>query len=223
MASGDPTRASTHAEPWRVEPLPPSQFKVGEGPFRVRGLAYLNALDYADKRLPGGRAALLAELEGDPYAPYLEQIFIVSADYDVSPLARLFVACAKLEGQPPLQFIQRRSEASARIDLHGMWKPLFKTSSPEAMAERLHMAFNRYYQPCEARNVGLEPGRFVAELGKLPQPMAGVYVSSTRGFVHAALELAHARGVEVFFEPAVPDGKLEGVPLLRTRFAVTWS
>lgn len=225
MASGDDgSRVSSVPEAWRVDPLPPALFKVGDGPFRVRGLAYLNALDYADKRLPGGRAALAAALgKDDPWAPYLDQIFIVSADYDISPLARLFLVSAKLEGQPPMSFIQRRSEASARMDVHGMWRPLFKTSSPEAMAERLHMAFNRYFQPCEAKNLSVEPGRFDAELVRVPQPLAGIYVSSTRGFVHAALELARGRDVEVTFEPAVADGKLEGVPLVRARFAVRWT
>ncbi|NUP06688.1 MAG: hypothetical protein HOW73_11595 [Polyangiaceae bacterium] len=217
--------ASTHgAELFRIEPLPPSLFPIGDGPFRVRGLAYTTALEYVDTRLPGGRPALLAELgHDDPWAAYLQQIFVVAGDYDASPLVRVFCAVAKLKNRPVAEFIERRSRASAKADVHGMWKPLLKTSSPEAMAERLHIAFNRYFRPCEAQNLSVTPGRFEAELTKMPEPMAGLYVSSTRGFVSAALSAAGARDADIVMAPPGPDGREGPVPLLRARFVATWT
>jgi eukaryotic-like serine/threonine-protein kinase len=208
----------------RFEPLPVTKFPLGQGPFRVRGLAYGTMLDFVDKRLPGGRAALRAELGArDPYAPYLDQLFVASADYDMSPLVRLYVALARLKGMPVSAFVERRSSSSAVSDVQGVWKPLLKTTSPEAMAKRLPLAFNRYFQPCEAHALSVEPGHFEGELTKLPAPMAGLLVSSTAGFVTSALQLAAARDPRVVFHRTEPDGELSGVPLLRCRFSSTWS
>jgi len=182
---------------WVVEPLPVAQFALGEGPFRVRGL--------------------------DPYAPYFDQLFVVGGDYDLSPLARLFQVAARVRGLPVTDFIERRSRASAKADVHGMWKPLFNKSTPQGMAERLNVAFNRYFQPCEARNISVAPDRFEAELLKLPAPMAGVHVASTRGFVQAALEVAGAKDLRIEMGKPAPDGNLKGVALVRTSFVLRWS
>lgn len=209
---------------WRFEPLSTSLFPLGEGPFRARGLAYATALDYVDKRLKGGRAALLAELgPNDPWAPYLDQLFVAGANYDASPLVRLFVGAARLKGWSTSEFIAVRAHSSAKSAVHGIWKPLLKTSSPEAMAERLPLAFNRYFHPSQARTVTVANGRFDADLVKLPEPMAGMHVASTQGFVTAALSFAGARGVVFHVDGSTPDGRVGGVPLVRTRFSAIWS
>lgn len=208
---------------FRYEPLPPSAFPVGRGPFRARGLAYAAALDYVDKRLPGGRAGFLAELgAGDPYASFYDQIFVVTGDYDVSPLLRLYVACARRKGVLVGRFIQERSRWSANANAKGMWKPMMKSSSAEEMASRLPLTFNRYFPPCTAEATAVQPGRFACVLSGLPASMTGLYTSSTTGFVGAALELAGAMGLR--FEWAAPedDGDREGIPVERARFAVTW-
>lgn len=199
----------------------------------MRGLAYATLLDYVDKRLPGGRPALLTALGvDDPWVSYIDQLFVVGADYDASPLGRLFVAAARVRGEEVARFVEKRAQQSAKTDVHGMWKPLLKTSSPEAMAERLHIAFNRYFrtsttdpkdQGCEAKPISVAKGRFEAELGGLPAPLAGVHVWSTRGFVTAALALAGAREPTISLDAPTPDGRFQGVPLLRVRLVSTWT
>lgn len=228
-------RASSPSTPgsFKIEPLPLSAFPLGDGPFRVRGLAYATLLDYVDKRLPGGRPALMAALgPADPWLPYIDQLFVVGADYDASPLCRLFVAAARVRGEDVARFVEKRAQQSAKTDVHGMWKPLLKTSSPEAMAERLHIAFNRYFRTsttdpkdpaCEAKPISVVRGRFEAELGGLPAPLAGVHVWSTRGFVTAALTLAGAREPTISLGGPIPDGRFLGVPLLRVRLVSNWS
>lgn len=162
----------------------------------------------------------------------MDQLFLVGADYDVSPLCRLFCAAAQVRGQDVARFVEKRAQQSAKTDVHGMWKPLLKTSSPEAMAERLHIAFNRYFRTnttdlkdtaCEARTISISKGRFEAELGGLPAPMAGVHAWSTRGFVTAALAQAGAHEPTITLDASSPDGRLFGIPLLRVRLVSTWS
>jgi hypothetical protein len=209
---------------WRYQPLEPRVFAVGEGPFRARGLAYAGALRYVDKKLPGGRAALVAALgPGDPYAPFYERLFLAIADYDVSPLVRLYAAAARVEGVPIARFIEARARWSGGADPKGIWKRPLRGTTPEEVAERLSFAFNRYFPPCVARPLGAAPGEFSGELSKLPACMNGLYAQSTIGFFIGALEGAGARDVRVEFASPVAEGTHAGVAVERARFVVRWS
>jgi hypothetical protein len=209
---------------WRYEPLDPRVFRVGEGPFRARGLAYAGALRYVDKKLPGGRAAFVAALgPNDPYAAFYDQLFLAIGDYDVSPLVRLYAIAARLEGVPMARFIEERARWSGGVDPKGIWKRPLHGTTPEEVAERLNFAFNRYFPPCHATALRAASGQFSGELAKLPTCMDGLYVQSTVGFFIGALEGAGARDVRVELAPPVADGTHAGVPVERARFVVRWS
>jgi hypothetical protein len=208
---------------WRYEPLDRHAFPLGEGPFRACGLAYTGALRYVDKRLPGGRAALAAALgPNDPCLAFYEQLFLAVADYDISPLVRLFVAAARIEDVPIGRFIAERARWSGGADSRGVFKWPLHGATLEETAQRLHFAFNRYFPPCQAEPLGARTGRFEGELSRLPACMDGLYAHSTVGFCTGALESAGARDVRVEFEPRTSDGTHAGVPLVRARFTVTW-
>ncbi|MFO0756055.1 MAG: hypothetical protein U0359_06170 [Byssovorax sp.] len=207
----------------RFEPLGTDRFPLGEGPFRVRGLAFASALKLVDTRFPGGRPGFLKALgPGDPFAPYYDQIFLVTGDYDVSPLLRLYNIVSAHLGIPVGRFIEERSRWSAESTTKGLWRPMLKQSSPEAMAESTNLAFNRFFSPSRADKVECRAGYFMGELTKLPACMAGLFMSSTVGFFSEAVEIAGGRNCQVQFEPAESDGTLAGVSLVRARFAATW-
>ncbi|MFT3775831.1 MAG: hypothetical protein QM820_61590 [Minicystis sp.] len=209
---------------FRYEPLGPAHFPIGQGPFRARGLAYVVALKYVDTRLPGGRRALLDALgPRDPFASFYDQLFIVSGEYDVSPLVRLYATCALIERVSVNRFIEERARWSAESDAKGVWKPMLKASSPEEMADRTHLAFNRYFPPCEATAVSARPGRFEGRLSRLPACMSGFYASATNGFICGAVELAGGSDARVEWDRPTTDGVLSGVPLEKVSFAVTWN
>ncbi len=215
-------RPSLTADPWRYDPVGPREFAPGAGPFRVRGHAFRTALDYIDQRLAGGRAAFLRALGRPDVAPYYDQIFVAAGDYDVAPLVLLYCTAARLKGVSTGRFIEARSRWSASSVVQGLWKPVLKTRSPEAMAERVHYAFNRFFEPSRARSLHVSTGLLEVELSIIPSHMNGIYTSSTVGFVEAALELAGARDARLEFASPEQGGALEGVPLDRFRFAATW-
>jgi hypothetical protein len=212
------------AAPWRYEILDLARFPVGTAPFRARGLAYVNALRYVDERTPGGRRAFLDALgAGDPFAQFYDQIFLVTGDYDVCPLVRLFTVAAKIEGVSVAHFIQQRARWSGGSDTKGVWKPALRGATPGDVAGRLHFAFGRYFPPCgaEARSTGRE--RFEGELRRIPTCMNGLYAQCTVGFYVGALEGAGARDVRVTFSPPSPDGSHAGVALERIELVVRWN
>ena len=133
----DRLRRQMGAQSFRFEPLDAAAFPPGKGPFRARGFAYTAALDYVDKRFPGGRAALAAAFgEGDPYVGYLDQLFLASGAYDISPLVRLYVVLAAHARVSPAVFVETGSRWSAIQQTQGVWKPMLKTSSPARSEER---------------------------------------------------------------------------------------
>jgi hypothetical protein len=208
---------------WRYEPLDPARFAVGDGPFRARGHAYVQALRYVDAKVPGGRAAFRAKLgHADPFAPYYDEIFLVTADYDVSPLLHLYIVVADLEGTHVDRFIEARARWSGAADTRGMWKLALRGPSPERVAERMRFAFNRYFPPCEGHSVAVEPGRFEGRLARVPAQMSGLYKDATLGFFAGALGEAGARDVRPFAEHPTPCGLHAGVPIVEVRFAVAW-
>ncbi|APR81627.1 Hypothetical protein A7982_06976 [Minicystis rosea] len=212
------------APSFRYEPLSPARFPIGQGPFRARGLAYVMALKYVDTRFSGGRPAFLEALgASDALAAFYDQIFLVSGEYDVSPLLRLYLVCARSEGIDIGRFIEDRARKSADSDAKGMWRPLLNASSPEHMADRTHLAFNRYFPPCQATPLAARPGHFEGRLSKLPSSMTGLYTSATAGFICAAVELAGGIAPTIEWDRSSTDGQISGVSLEKVRFTVKWT
>jgi hypothetical protein len=209
---------------WRFDPLDPSTYPADSPPFRARGLAFVYALGYVDKRLVGGRDAFRRELgPRDPFRSYYDQIFVVTGEYDAAALVRLYRVIAAIERKPVGKLIESKTRASAKLDTQGLWKPMLKTSSPEAMAERLPFAFNRYFEPTRAAVKRVAPGRFECEFAGVPAPMNGLYAMSTSGFVLAALELAGAVRATLDWDAPVVTGAVSGVPIEQLSFVATWA
>jgi hypothetical protein len=208
---------------WRYEPLDLNRFPPGEGPFRVRGVAFVTALSYVKRRLPGGREALVEVLGvGTPVTAYCDQAFDPAEAYDASILLRLLSAAAKIAHAPLERFIEARSRWSAKTEQRGMLKSMVGRA-PEQMAKRLHLDFMRYFRPTTARSIAVTTGRFEGELEKVPAPMNGLYVGATVGFVSGALELTGAREVRFEWGSPVRDGVCADVPLERLDFVATWT
>jgi hypothetical protein len=218
-----PADVQTSGQKWRYEPLDPAPFPAGQGPFQSRGLAYVHILSYADARLPGGRAALLARVGANADSKFYEQIFLVTGVYDVSPLLRLFIAAADLNKTEVGAFIQRRAARSGASDTEGIWKPALHGRTPSEVASRLNFAFARYYPPCGAESLAADRGFFEGELHGIPACMNGLYADSTVGFYQGALGRLGARDLRVEFDRARPDGSNAGIPLERIRFRTRWN
>jgi hypothetical protein len=207
---------------FRFDPLDPAQFPVGQSPFRVRGLAYVSVLDYLRRKTPRGLQQFESMLEGDPFLPYYQQLFVPLGDYDAVPLVRLFLTAAAFEGVAPARFVEDRAKGSARSDADGIWKPLLSAKTLEQMVERMPVAFNRYYEPCRARVLEVGANAFTGELESIPAPINGLYSFSTQGFVGECLHRAGAGSVRFAWRESKRQGELRGVPLESLRFEARW-
>jgi hypothetical protein len=206
----------------RFDPAASSLAPPGEGPFRVRGIVYAAVLRYVERRLPGGNMALREALHDDAIARFLDQIFVAATAYDISPLVRVCVVAADLERVPAAIFTRDRARESAKLDVPGIYRVLLKLTSPEAMAERLPRAFNRYFEPCRADATLVRRGGLESRLRDIPECMAGWYAAATDGFVSRALEMAGAKQPRFRWEREEAAGELEGMATVTLPFRVRW-
>jgi hypothetical protein len=206
----------------RFVPVPSSLASLGQGPFRVRGVVYGAVLRYVERRLPGGKVALREALRDDAIMRFFDQIFVASTDYDISPLVKVCVVSADLERIPPAIFTRDRARESAKMDVPGIYRVLLKLTSPEAMAERLPRAFNRYFEPCRADPTLVRRGGLESRLRDIPECMAGWYAAATDGFVSRALEMAGAKQPRFRWERAEAAGEVDGIATVTLPFGVHW-
>lgn len=179
------------------------------------------ALEYARKKTPGGLSAVLERLDEDERG-YLDQIFVAGTDYDVGPLVRMSAHAAALEGSAPDEFVRRRARESADMDIRGIYRLLLRVASPDAMAERLPRAFNRYFSPCSCELVTIRPGSLQAVFNSIPAPLAAWYVAANEGFVGRALEIAGAKNVSFRWLPPVSRPPLQSVLTCALQLDLGW-
>ena len=101
-------------------------FDIGGSPFRVKGNPYVGLFEHADRVLPGGRDAVLQQVERPDLLAFLSQPFMPSGWYDLYPLLGLAVAAGKLVGQSGAAFTRRRSAEQADEDIHGIYRFLLR-------------------------------------------------------------------------------------------------
>jgi len=182
-------------------------------------------LSYLSARYPGGLAALHHDL-GDPeQAAFLGRIFLAMSYYDLGPLICAVRLAAKVEKVPLACFIRDRSAASAKVDVPGVYAPLLKSGSVEAMARSLPRVFSRYFEGVKSEVVErttAAPGVHEFRFRGLPEPMLGWYVWSNEGFIGESLVLAGARSPTFELCEPVPDGDRDGIPLRSIVTRVKW-
>src|SRR3954447_20372280 len=117
-------RELTHPEPLdQSRPLP---FRPGEGPFRIKGVAYRGHLEYVAEHVPGGIAEMLAGFRDPALVQFFEQKFLPSSLYDIIPLVVAGYVCARQSRRTFYDFVRVRSRYQAQKDISGIYRLLIK-------------------------------------------------------------------------------------------------
>ena len=182
-------------------------------------------LKYFEARYPGGLAALHRDLGDGEQAAFLGRIFLAMSYYDLGPLISALRLAARAEKVPLASFIRDRAAASAKVDVAGVYAPLLKSGSVEAMARSLPRVFSRYFEGvrCEVvERPTATPGELELRFSGLPEPMLGWYMWSNEGFICESLVLAGARSPTLEVREERADGELDGIPLRSLIARVRW-
>ena len=193
----------------------------GKPPFRAKGLVFLGARDFYAEHVPGGCEAVRASLPPDLGA-FFDQQFLSGGWYDVMPILPISAAAGRVAKEPHPRIVRENARWLAKRDLRGIYKLVVSMASVEMVAERLPDLSLRYFDFGSADGKMVGTTAFESTRCGIPASLADWFMFATSGFVPVALESAGAKEVRVHAWPHVPDGHAHGVPLVRTRFEISW-
>jgi hypothetical protein len=199
---------------------------AGASRFRTKGLVYQGALEFWEREVPGGAAAVIHALEDSGQGEVSSLFgtrFVPGAWYPVFPILAGGVAAARVRRIPVAQHIRENAAWIAKRDLRGVYRVILTLTSVEAVAMRLGALSMRYFDFGGAETRRVRAGVVESERVGIPQTLASWFVWCAEGFVPVALTMAGAKTVEVRSGQARPDGQREGVPTVCIRFEILWT
>jgi hypothetical protein len=196
--------------------------------FHAKGLVFLGAREFYAERVEGGCDAVAASLDPETKA-FFEQRFLSGAWYDVMPILPISIGAARVAKVPHPRMVRENAQWMAKRDLRGIYRLVVAVASVELVVGRLPDLSLRYFDFGRADGKMVGARRFESNRYGIPAALADWFVFASAGFVPVALETAGAKGVHVRASPHVPDGHAQraqgaahGVPLVRTKFEITW-
>jgi hypothetical protein len=189
--------------------------------FNAKGLVYLGAYDFYAERVPDGCEAVTAQLE-PATATFFKQRFLTGGWYDVMPILPISRGAARAAQCPWPRFIRQNAIWLAERDLRGIYRVVVSIASAELVVQRLPELSLRYFDFGDAAGKMVDDRVFEADRYGIPEPLVEWFSIVTSGFVPVALGLAGAKNVRVRTLGHDPDGEAHGVPLVRSRYHITW-
>jgi hypothetical protein len=209
----------------QAEPLDESQplpFRPGEGPFRVKGVAYRGHLEYVSKHVPGGVEEMMRGFRDPALAEFFAQKFLPSSFYDIIPLIVAGYVCARQSRKTFSEFIRIRSRYQAERDVGGIYRLLIKLISPMHVIERLS-ALQAQYLDFALGSVELVGERHILlQRPQLPAMLAGWTATVIETYVDVLLTRSGAKDVLARPRPLVPDGQVHGVAAVKWQCDIHW-
>jgi hypothetical protein len=189
-------------------------FAPGMSPFHIKGIAYRGHIEYVEKHIPGGAAAVNRVFRNSALRFFFEQPFLAASWYDVLPIVPLWYACADVLGRPRLEFLRTRTRHQAEQDIHGVYRMILKLASPQSVAERIQRVVGKYFDFGTTDAKLIEPGlvRYVQK--GVPAFLAPWFGIVGETFVQVALEIAGTNKCQVRRAPPATTGTAHGVPLV---------
>lgn len=197
-------------------------FAVGASPFRCKGVLYVDALEYFDAEIKGGRAALLQRFGRAELLSFFNQNFLVGGWYDVFPVLALIGSASIALGQPQLEVARMVARASVPKQFRGLYKFLLKMASPEMTMRNLPRVGNAYFDFVRVDVAEVRPRTFTSSASGVPLLAAPAYMAVTEIGVVTALSLAGGRNVRHRWLPQVPEGQKQGMDVIQVRREVGW-
>lgn len=209
----------------QVEPLDESRplpFRPGDGPFRIKGVAYRGHLEYVAEHVPGGVDEMLRGFRDPALAEFFAQKFLASSFYDIVPLVVAGYVCARQSRRSFSEFVRVRSRFQAERDVGGIYRLLIKLVSPMHVIERLSALQSQYLDFAEGAVEIVDDHHVVLVRPKLPAMLAGWNATVLEAYIDVLLTRAGAKSVLARPRPLEPDGTVHGFAAVRWKCDVTW-
>lgn len=199
-------------------PWPP-----GQSPYGIKGVAYRGHVEYCERFVPGGHAAVLAALGRPDLDAFFAQAFLASTRYDVFPLALIGLGAARVTGVGFLDFVRERSRWQANEDVHGVYRWLLRLTSPEMIAARLPRLIAQYFDFGDAAIDVVEKGHLRTIRRGLPRPLAEWYAAVSMSYLEVLIGLAGGQGVHCTVGEITLEGRAHGIDVVSMEMEAWWT
>lgn len=191
-------------------------------PFQCKGILYVDAFNYYDAHIPGGREAVLERIRGDALLSFAAQPFLVGGWYDVFPFIALNMTAAVIAGRSNIELVRSLARWQVTRQFQGLYSFILKLGSPDMVAKSLPRMAKQYYDFVRAESRRLGPKVYESCGFGIPANYAPTYMLVTEVGVILALELAGAKRVRHKWLAPAQDGEAHGVPIVCVRREITW-
>jgi hypothetical protein len=194
---------------------------AGTSPFHVRGFYYTRLFQRAGK-LPGGLAALRAQITDPTVRTFMDQKFGWNGWYDVFPTMPLYVAIARLASKDFESTVREATRQAAHDLVPTMFRFGVRWAGPGAFSAR---AANMVMHAVDFTRVRTEMDGETRSVGAgygIPLLVAPNIANLAVGFFKGMLELAGAKDVSAEYTDVIPDGESHGHKTVTIRFDFHW-
>jgi hypothetical protein len=200
----------------------PPRFRPGLSPFHIKGTGYRGHLEYAEKSIPGGQAAVIAALDDPELREFFAQPFLASSWYDVMPMLPLGAACAKIVRMSLDEFLRFRTRLQVEADIRGVYKLMLELASVESVALRIPRIVSTYFDFGTVEAKLVKPGHIEATRTGIPASLLPWHNPVVETYIERVLQCAGARDVKVGVEGTARDGLVEDVRTVAVRYSLKW-
>lgn len=200
-------------------------FPFGNGPFRIKGVAYVGQRKGLDKSWRGGFDGFMTVLESESpeLARFLQQPFLASSFYDVFGLAAISHYVSRMSSRPFADMVRRGAGVQMRRDLEGVYSFILNADSPKAALTRVVTVTNQYFDFSPIVVPELEEGSAILSRREFPLLLAAWYGPVAEGYFAASLESAGARGIQAEASIVATGTGPAGLEMGDFQLRATWS
>jgi len=194
-------------------------------PFRAKGLVFRGACDFYDCVVPGGTAAVIANVGrlNPGLVEFLGQSFVAGGWYDIFPIVLMSRAAALLGGLTHSRLVRDNAAWMARRDLHGVYKVVLQLATVEMVATRLPRLSMRYFDFGSSSGTMIGPKQMTSQRLGIPRSLGEWFTYCAEGFVPVALALAGAKDTRVRCAITPGATRRAGHELVDVTVDLSWS
>ncbi len=200
-------------------------FPMGKSPYHCRWRIITDQLNRYDLSIPGGREAILAQVD-----PSLRQLTTESkahtdwADiFYLDAMERAAYSIVQKNFTSFVDFITKASAEQARRDIKGAFRFLLRWMAPAKLLPKVVAVSNTYFSYATIKCKLDEDAKRISFLrSDMPRPLCEWHWGAARGYQGAMLSLTSAKNLRVLFRGYLPTGTSNGVEIGEFNYDVVW-
>jgi hypothetical protein len=214
--------SDSHSRP-SMDSVPALPVPPGKSPFHIKGVVMQGVLAYLAKKCPGGVEIVFNKIEDPLVQAFYRQQFLAASWYDFLPFLHFAAAAGAAMRVSTARFVAEHAAWQAERDVRGIHRLLLMLASPEKVAERLGVAFARYFDFATVEVSKVATGMSDVVVRGLPAIVLPWYKVSVHAAAQSILSLAGARNFEATYSTIEAAGHKAGIPLINFTVHRTWT